>query len=95
MSKKSRAKNDLNSLRPSPCTDKKWKSPMLLTLPDLSLLPKIMVTEGGGGGLRDPRYLMNPFCSKDFKLCGMLELVKQMMFGNHSNQSTSAFLPIN
>ena len=28
MSKKSRAKIDLNFLRPSPCTDKKWKSPI-------------------------------------------------------------------
>ena len=28
MSKKSRAKIDLNFLRPSPCTDKKWKSPL-------------------------------------------------------------------
>ena len=30
MSKKSKAKIDLNFLRPSPCTDKKWKSPMQL-----------------------------------------------------------------
>ena len=28
MSKKSRAKIDLNFLRPSSCTDKKWKSPL-------------------------------------------------------------------
>ena len=28
MSKKSRAKIDLDFLRPSPCTDKKWKSPI-------------------------------------------------------------------
>ena len=32
MSKKSRAKIDLNFLRPSPCTDKKWKSPLLSAL---------------------------------------------------------------
>ena len=31
MSKKSRAKIDLNFLRPSPCTDKKWKSPLCRT----------------------------------------------------------------
>ena len=30
MSKKSRAKIDLNFLRPSPCKDKKWKSPLYL-----------------------------------------------------------------
>ena len=30
MSKNSRAKIDLNFLRPSPCTDKKWKSPLLV-----------------------------------------------------------------
>ena len=37
MSKKSRAKIDLNFLRPSPCTDKKWKSPWLLWTVHLNL----------------------------------------------------------
>ena len=50
MSKKSRAKIDLNFLRPSPYTDKKWKSPLHTWILFGEKSSKLIAQGGGGGG---------------------------------------------